>query len=156
MKRIVAIPLAAMIGLCIAAVPVHGHHSHPIFYDQCRTVTVDGRIERVEWKDPHTQIYLRLDDGTTFRVEWTSLRGLTNTGVAAPAQAALPFGARVVAMGNPPRDAAYVRGRFPELKDYTPDPNSIDLMLIRRSDDTWSWKVNASWNANAPPDCVRK
>jgi len=149
MKRIVAIPLAA-IGLCTAALPAQAHHSHPYFYDQCKTVTVEGRVERVEWKDPHIQIYLTRDDKTTHRVEWTSLRELTNNGIAGPAQKALPFGARVVAMGNPPRDAAYVRGKFPELKDYTPDPNSIDLLEIRRADNTWSWK------AHDPADCVRK
>jgi uncharacterized protein DUF6152 len=150
MKRIVRIPLAAAIGLCASAFPAHAHHSHPYFYDQCKTVTVEGRIGRVEWKDPHVQIYLTRDDGTTYRVEWTSLRNLTSNGITGPAQEALRFGARVVAMGNPPRDAAYVRGKFPELKDYKPDPNSIDLLLIRRADDTWSWK------AHDPADCARK
>jgi hypothetical protein len=150
MKRLVLIPLAAALGLCGAAFPAHAHHSHPYFYDQCKTVTVEGRIERVEWKEPHTQIYVRRDDGTTYRVEWTSLQILTNMGVAGPAQEALQFGARVVAMGNPPRDAEYVRGKFPELKDYKPDPNSIDLLLIRRADNAWSWK------AHDPADCVPK
>ena len=150
MKRIVMIPLAAIIGLGTAAFPAHAHHSHPIFYDQCKTVTVEGRVERVEWKDPHVQIYLTLDDGTTYRVEWTSLRELTNNGITAASQAALRFGARVVAMGNPPRDGAYVRGKFPELKDYTPDPNAIDLLLIRRADNTWSWK------AHDPAECAGK
>ena len=100
MKRIVMIPLAAIIGLGTAAFPAHAHHSHPIFYDQCKTVTVEGRVERVEWKDPHVQIYLTLDDGTTYRVEWTSLRELTNNGITAASQAALRFGARVVAMAT--------------------------------------------------------
>src|SRR5678809_504166 len=103
MTRVVVIPLAAAIGLCTGVLPAQAHHSHPIFYDQCKTVTVEGRIERVEWKDPHTQIYLTLDDGSMYRVEWTSLRGLTNNGIAGPAQKALQFGARVVATGNPPR-----------------------------------------------------
>jgi len=142
--------LAAAIGLCTSARPANAHHSHPIFYDQCKTVTVEGRIERVEWKDPHTQIYLTLDDGSTYRVEWTSLRGLTNSGIAGPAQQALRFGARVVATGNPPRDGAYIRGKFPELNDYNPDPKAVDLLLIRRADDSWSWKVRD------PAECARK
>jgi hypothetical protein len=144
------IPLAAAIGLCAAALPAHAHHSHPIFYDQCKTVTVEGRVERVEWKNPHIQIYVTQDDGTTYRVEWTSLRVLTDMGIAGPAQEALRFGARVVAMGNPPRDGEYVRGKFPELKDYKPDPKSIDLMMIRRADNAWSWKVRD------PADCAPK
>ena len=149
MKRTVAIALAA-IGPFIAAFPAHAHHSHPYFYDQCKTVTVEGRIERVEWKDPHIQIYVTRDNGTTYRVEWASLRGLTSSGIIGPAQEALKFGARVVAMGNPPRDAEYVRGKFPSLTDYKPDPNSIDRLLIRRADNTWSWK------AHDPSDCVPK
>src|SRR5215510_12558098 len=149
MKRIVVFPLVA-IGLCRAALPARAHHSHPIFYDQCKTVTVEGRVERVEWKDPHVQIYLTLDDKTTYRVEWTSLRGLTNMGIASAAQEALRFGARVVATGNPPRDGEYVRSKFPELRDYKPDPKAIDLMVIRRTDNTWSWSVRD------PAPCVRK
>jgi hypothetical protein len=149
MKRIVAIPLAAL-GLCTAALPAHAHHSHPYFYDQCKTVTVEGRVERVEWKDPHVQIYVTQDDGTTHRVEWTSLRELTTKGIVGPAQDALRFGARVVATGNPPRDGDYVRGKFPELKDYKPDPKSIDLMMIRTADNAFNWK------ARDPADCVRK
>src|SRR6185436_11481408 len=150
MTRIVVILLAAAIGLCTAVLPAHAHHSHPIFYDQCKTVTVEARIDRVEWKDPHIQIYLTLDDGTMSRVEWTSPRNLTIQGVTGPAQEALRFGARVVAMGNPPRDGAYVRGKFPELKDYNPDPKAVDPLLIRRADNSWSWK------AHDPADCARK
>jgi len=150
MKRVVVIPLAAAMGLCAAVFPAHAHHSHPIFYDQCKTVTVEGRVERVEWKDPHVQIYVTQDDGTTYRVEWASLRELTNNGIAGPAQRALEFGTRVVAMGNPSRDGEYVRAKFPEPKDYKPDPKSIDLILIRRADNTWNRKVRD------PADCVRK
>jgi len=150
MNRIVVMSLAASIGLCTAALPAHAHHSHPGFYDQCEIVTVEGRVERVEWKDPHTQIYLTLDDGTKYRVEWTSLRGLTNNGIAGPAQEALRFGARVVATGNPSRDGASIRARFPELKDYNPDPNVVDPMLIRRADNSWNWKQRD------PAPCVSK
>lgn len=141
MNRVVATSLVSATCLCAAALPARGHHSHPIFYDQCKTVTVEGRIERVEWKDPHTQIELRLDDGTTYRVEWTSPAVLSRMRILGRAQDALRFGARVVATGNPPRDGAYVRGRFPELKDYNPDPKVVDPMLIRRADDSWNWKV---------------
>ena len=150
MKRIVVISLVAAIGLCTAALPAHAHHSHPIFYDQCKTVTVEGRVERVQWKDPHTLIDLTMDDGTTYHVEWTSLRNLTSTGVTGPAQEALQFGARVAVMGNPPRDPAFVRASFPELKDFKGDPKTVDPLLIRRADNSWSWKVQD------PAECARK
>jgi hypothetical protein len=138
MHRTVVIPLAAALcaGLASAA---HAHHSHPAFYDFCKRVTVAGRIDSVEWKDPHTQIRLTLDDGTAYRVEWTSPRMLERQGAAAAGQQALTYGARVVVMGNPQRDAAQIQARFPTVA--VTETRVIDPLQIRRADDSWSWAV---------------
>jgi uncharacterized protein DUF6152 len=51
----------ALIGLttavcrCTAASSPYAHHSHPYFYDECRSITIEGRVERVEFTDPHTR-----------------------------------------------------------------------------------------------------
>ena len=116
MKRNVVIRLATAICICMAASSAHAHHSHPLFYDQCKTVTIEGRVESAQWKNPHVLIVLKMDDGTTYTAEWTSLQGLTNSGVASPAQAALMAGARVVVIGNPLRDPAQIRASFPTNK----------------------------------------
>ena len=92
---VTALAITAWAGLAPAA---GAHHSHPAFYDFCTRVTLAGRIESVEWKDPHVQIRLALDDGTAYRVEWGSPRILERQGVAAAAQKALTFGARIVVM----------------------------------------------------------
>jgi hypothetical protein len=57
-----------------AASTALAHHSHPIFYDQCKKVTIEGRVESAQWKNPHVLIVLRKDDGTTYTAEWTSLQ----------------------------------------------------------------------------------
>jgi hypothetical protein len=144
MKRNVMIYLATAICICTAS-SVHAHHSHALFYDQCKKVTIEGRVESVQWKNPHVLIVLKMDDGTTYTAELTSLQGLTNSGVAGPAQAALMPEARVVVTGNPLRDPAQIRASFPDYKEIS-NTNIVDVIQIRRMDDSWSW-------AQTPPEC---
>jgi uncharacterized protein DUF6152 len=144
MKRNVMIYLATAIRICTAS-SAHAHHSHALFYDQCKKVTIEGRVESAQWKNPHVLIVLKMDDGTTYTAELTSLQGLTNSGVAGPAQAALMPGARVVVTGNPLRDPAQIRASFPDYKEIS-NTNIVDVIQIRRMDDSWSW-------AQTPPEC---
>jgi hypothetical protein len=136
--RHMVIPLAAAICLCVAPPSARAHHSHPYFYDQCATVTVEGRIDTVQFKDPHTLIVVGLDDGTAYAVDWNGLRALTRDHIVDPARAALVPGARVVVTGNPIRDVAQIRGHFPDFT-YDVNPNTVDPTLIRRADDSWRW-----------------
>jgi hypothetical protein len=137
MTRSVMIHL--LTALCICAVSsAYAHHSHPYFYDQCRSITIEGRVERVQWIDPHVLIVLRLDDGAAYTVDWNALSSLTNRGMIGPAQAALPSGARILVTGNPIKTLAQIREHFP---DHTREvnPNTVDPTLIRRLDNSWSW-----------------
>src|SRR5205814_147002 len=70
MKRNALFGLTTAVCLCTAASSASAHHSHPYVYDECKSITIEGRVERVEFKDPHTLIVLRLDDGTAFTVDW--------------------------------------------------------------------------------------
>ena len=141
MKRNMVIHLAAAICIC-AASSAHAHHSHPLFYDQCKKVTIEGRVESAQWKNPHVLIVVKLDDGTTYTAEWTSLGELTTKNVTGPAQAALTSGARVVVIGNPLRDPAQIRASFPNIQDIK-DTKVVDVIQIRRMDDSWSWSRTA-------------
>ena len=147
MHRTVVIPLAA--ALCVGLVSAaHAHHSHPAFYDFCKRVTVEGRIDSVEWKAPHTQIRLALDDGTTYRVEWGSPGILDRPGVGAAAEGLTP-GARLVVMGMPQRDPAEIKARFPTVT--VTETRVIDPLQMRRADDSWSWALSPTPNPNPPP-----
>ena len=145
MKRSAMIHLATAICICTAS-SAHAHHSHALFYDQCKKVTIEGRVESAQWKNPHVLIVLKMDDGTTYTAELTSLQGLTNSGVAGPAQAALMPGARVVVIGNPLRDPAQIRASFPDYKEIS-NTNIVDVIQIRRMDESWSWA------RTAPAEC---
>lgn len=143
--------VAAAIAVGTVASSAYAHHSHPYFYDQCKTTTIEGRVERVEWKDPHTWIVVRVDDGTTYTLDWNGLSGLTRNGVIGAAKEALVFGARVAVTGNPIRDSAQIREHFPDFKSVV-NPRTIDPRSIRRVDDSFNWTMRPSAN---PPDCSR-
>jgi hypothetical protein len=151
MKRNALIGLTTAICLCTAS-SAYAHHSHPYFYDECNSMTIEGRVERVEFKDPHTRIVLRLDDGTAYTVDWAGLRGLTNNRIIGPAKEALVFGARVAVTGNRIRNAAQIREHFPDFKSDV-NPNTVDPSSIRRVDDSFSWALPPRTN---PPNCDRK
>jgi hypothetical protein len=140
--------LAAAIYLGTAA-SASAHHSHPYMYDQCKSVTVEGRVEAVDWKDPHTLITVRLDDGTAYRIDWNGLMGLTRNRVLGPAQSTLVPGARVVVTGSPVRTLAEIRGRFPDY-NHPVNPNTIDPRGIRRVDDSFTWAMPPQAK---PPAC---
>ena len=152
MRRNALIGLTTAVCLCTAAFSAYAHHSHPYFYDECKSITIEGRVERVEFKDPHTRIVLRLDDGTAYTVDWAPLSRLTNDRIIGPAKEALVFGARVVVTGNRIRDAAQIREHFPDFKSDV-NPNTVDPSSIRRVGDSFSWALSPRAN---PPNCDRK
>ena len=145
MKRHLLILLATAICMGMASA-AHAHHSHGLFYDPCKKVTIEGRVESAQWKNPHVLIVVKMDDGTTYTAELTSLQILTTRGVAGAAQAALMPGARVVVTGNPLRDPAEIRANFPNLAEIS-NTKILDVIQIRRMDDSWSWGLPA------PPEC---
>jgi hypothetical protein len=136
--------LATAICLCAPSSAL-AHHSHPLFYDQCKVVTLEGRVESAQWKNPHVLVVIKMDDGTTYTAEWTSLRELTTKGVTGPGQAALTAGARVVVTGNPMRDLAQIRASYPNITETT-NTKILDAIQIRRMDDSWRW-------ARTPGEC---
>lgn len=144
--------LAVILYIATLASSGYAHHSHPYFYDECKSITIEGRVERVEFKDPHTWIVLRLDDGTAYTVDWAGLSRLTNDRIIGPAKEALVFGGRVVVTGNRIRDAAQIREHFPDFKRDV-NPNTVDPSSIRRVGDSFSWALSPRAN---PPNCDRK
>jgi hypothetical protein len=144
--------LAVILYIPVLASSASAHHSHPYFYDECKSVTIEGRVERVEFKDPHTWIILRLDDGTLYTVDWAPLSRLTRNGIIGPAKEALVFGARVVVTGNRIRTLAQIQQHFPDFASNV-NPNTVDPVSIRRVGDSFSWALPPRAN---PPNCDGK
>jgi hypothetical protein len=132
--------LVVMLHVALAS-SAHAHHSH--FYDQCKSITIEGRVERVEFKNPHNLIMLRLDDGTAYIVDWLNLTRLTNAGIIGAAKQAVVSGARVVVTGIRIRNVAEIRQLAPKFKEDV-DPNTVEARSIRRVDDTFNWLPSPS------------
>ena len=111
-----------------------GHHSHPAFYDQCTSVTIEGRIDTVQWKNPHSLLDITTDDGKSYRAEWSPPNALRREGITEPA-----VGERVVVVGNPMRDIAAIRARFPDLKIDAPAKPVVDVVSIRGASSNLNW-----------------
>ena len=81
------------------------------------SVTIEGRVENIQWKDPHVWINLTTDGGTAYRVEWTSSQGLSNRGITAES---LKAGDRLVVTGSPMKDPASIKDPAGEGADARP------------------------------------
>ena len=136
--------------LCVAGASASAHHSH--FYDECKSIAIEGRVERVEFKNPHNLIILRLDDGTTYSVDWISVTRLTSAGIIGAAKAAVVPGARVAVTGYLIRDAADLRRVAPKFKGVV-NPNTVEARSLRRVDESFIWAPSPS---AYPPNCDRK
>ena len=129
--------LVTAISFATATSPGLAHHNHLYFYDQCRSVTIEGRVDSVQFTDPHARIVLRLDDGTTYTVDWMTPNNLRRGLILEPARKALAPGARVSVVGAPIRTAAEIRGYLPDFTREV-NPRTIDAKLIRVGD-SFSW-----------------
>lgn len=84
---------------------VSAHHS-PAAFDLASQVTIQGRVSRFDWANPHVYIYVDTATGTEPAVEWmietdgTSI--LTRSGWT---RNSIAVGSRVTVRANPDRDA---------------------------------------------------
>jgi hypothetical protein len=137
MKRGLA-TLAAALSLAITASSALAHHNHAIYYDQCKSITMEGRVDSVQFTGPHAGFVMRLDNGTTYTIDWITPNNLRRGGILEPATKALAPGARVSVTGAPIRTAAEIRAQIPNLtREVT--PTTIDATLIRSVDDSFRW-----------------
>jgi hypothetical protein len=147
-RQAAMLTVAVFGGVCAAATPARGHHAYPLFFDLCKSVSLEGRIDTVQWKEPHVFIELTLDDGTRYRAEWTSVRGLESRGVRADTMKA---GDRIVVTGSTWKDRAAMDPHTRTLVSDPPPKVVSALTQVRRASDGWSWT-----RGGGAPDCSAK
>jgi Family of unknown function (DUF6152) len=52
--------LCAVAGLFLAALPVLAHHSFAAEFDVAKPVTLKGKFVKMDWVNPHSQIYIEV------------------------------------------------------------------------------------------------
>jgi Family of unknown function (DUF6152) len=146
--RPAALVVTVLAVVIASSVPARAHHSHPAFYDACTSVTIEGQIDSVQWKNPHVLLDVTTTDGKAYRADWTSMGALERNKIEPP-----KVGDRVVITGNPMRDVAEIRARFPDLKLEPPAKPVLDVRQIRGANDSWSWNSGPDL---VPPNCGPK
>ena len=114
MLRCLAILVAASGAL--AATRVSAHHSITALYHEKQTVTVEGQLAQVHFRNPHTIVHLIVKDKTAgevrYAVEWAAAGELEAQGVTSRTLKAGDF---VVITGSPARYAPDRRLRMTTL-----------------------------------------
>lgn len=109
------IPKLAALGAAVMActVPAKAHHSFAVFFDESRTMTIEGEVKTFRFTNPHGTIVLDVEgaDGraTEYRVETTAPVVLRRRGWS---RDSVRPGERVTIEGWPARDGKpYLRLR---------------------------------------------
>ena len=97
--------------------PVLGHHLIAEVYDVKRTMTVDGRVDRIVLRNPHAFVHLSVVDtegqSRTWAIELEGATTLRRRGVDG---ATFKIGDQLTVCGNPGRDASQYRLLMLELR----------------------------------------
>lgn len=125
MKRLLAALLAA--GACASAAQAYAHHSFPDVYLEDRTVTIEGDLVQILFRNPHSFVHLvvKEEDGSLVRyaVEWVGAGELGRQGVTAQT---LKQGDHVIISGLPGRN---------------PADHRVRMTSLRRPKDGFGWKM---------------
>ena len=66
---ILSLFVSVALGALLVAVPVWAHHSNSAFFVE-KIIELKGVITKWEWVNPHTFLYMSVDDGKGGKVEW--------------------------------------------------------------------------------------
>lgn len=124
MTRCLAVLIVAGVGLLSGR--AYAHHSISATYLENQTVTVEGQLVQLLFRNPHSFVHLvvRERDGSTVRyaVEWAGANQLGGQGVG---RDTLKIGDRVVVSGNPGRNS----------RDHL-----LRMLSLHRPKDGFGWK----------------
>ncbi|HEX7081574.1 MAG TPA: DUF6152 family protein [Gammaproteobacteria bacterium] len=106
----------------------NAHHSYAATYDVSRTVRLEGRLVRFEYRSPHSYLHLVVkgEDGETQRwaVEWAAPSSLVRQGVS---RDTLRTGDELIVVARPSR----AQGEFRSL-----------MLTLERPADGLKWGTN--------------
>jgi hypothetical protein len=104
---------------------VDAHHSYGATYLEDKTISLDGSIVQMLFRNPHSYVQVDVKDASgqvvRWNVEWGGVVQLSQKGVT---RDTLKPGDRVVIVGNPSRTA---------------EDHRMRLVKISRPADGWTW-----------------
>ena len=125
MRRFLVVLIVAAASMFSA--PLSAHHSFGAAYLENQTVTIEGQLVQLLFRNPHSFVHVmvREKDGTTVRyaIEWSGALQLGGQGVG---RDTLKIGDRLVISGNPGRNK----------KDHL-----LRMLSLRRPKDGFGWEA---------------
>jgi hypothetical protein len=106
--RLRAVFFGLLFGLILPGIPSFAHHSVAAEFDLNKRVTLQGRITKIEWTNPHVYLYLDVESGgktATWACEAAGPNTLAHQGWR---RTTLKVGDRVTVIGFMSRDGAHV------------------------------------------------
>lgn len=73
MSRRVFCWLSAALTFALTAAPLFAHHGISVKFDPDAPITLEGRVTRLDWSNPHVHVYMIVDDGTETRPWYVEL-----------------------------------------------------------------------------------
>jgi hypothetical protein len=118
--------LAGIIGVLVAAIPVHAHHSFASEFIESQSISIEGDVREFQFRNPHAILLVDARDvaghAQTYAAEWAGAGRLGRMGIDT---ATLKPGDHVIVTGSPGRN---------------PSDHTIHLKQIQRPSDGWSWR----------------
>ena len=71
--------LLASIAFLLAALPISAHHSFAAQYDGKKSITLKGKVTKVEWANPHVYFYMEAMDENGAVTTWAIKNGPPTT-----------------------------------------------------------------------------
>ena len=113
------------LGVLVSSVTTYGHHYFGTDYFEDQTVSIEGNVVELDYRNPHSWLYVLAPDsaGQMRRIgaEWGNTNRLVAQGVT---KETLKLDDRVIITGSPARDPSAYR---------------IHLKKIERPADGWQW-----------------
>lgn len=99
---------AILFGLALSGTPSYAHHSVSAEFDLSRRITLQGRVSKIEWMNPHVYLYVDVQTGAktaNWACETAGPNTLARQGLS---RTSLKIGDRVTVVGYRARDGANV------------------------------------------------
>ena len=123
MKRLLGAALVAW--TCVLGAQIYAHHSFAATYIEDKSVTIEGELVQVLFRNPHSFVHVSVTekDGTMVRyaIEWGGAAQLGGQGVT---RETLKLGDRLIISGNPGRN---------------PADHRVRMITLRRPSDGFGW-----------------
>jgi hypothetical protein len=120
--------LVVALGALVGSVPASGHHSFAAYYFEDQTMSIEGDLAELEYRNPHAWVHVLAADTSgeiqKFSAEWANPRRLRQQGIT---KDTLRPGDRLIVTGSPGRN---------------PSEYKMHLKRIERPADGWKWTGN--------------